>query len=84
MFCAVMKHKIDNNVCGTQIATWQNESSRLLHAYFFYQITIKEGVMNIKLPNHPTIRDNEKKNNPNSSWLDDRAKSLIIINPKSL
>jgi hypothetical protein len=45
---------------------------------------MKEGILHIKLMNGLGARQCQSENHPNSCWLDDRAKSLIIINSPTL
>ena len=61
-----------------------NKTSWLNAVNYLYQGAMKEGILHIKLMNGLGARQCQSENHPNSCWLDDRAKSLIIINSWTL
>jgi hypothetical protein len=57
-----------------------NKTSQLNVVNCLCQGAMKEGILHIKLMNGLGVRQCHSENHLNSCWLDDRAKSLIIIN----
>ena len=56
-----------------------NIPRRLLHINMFSKSTIEEGVLDVKLPKRPFVGHNKRKHNTNSGSLDNRTKSVSVV-----
>jgi hypothetical protein len=61
-----------------------NKARRLLTINCLYQSAMEKSILHIHLMNRPVMRESHRKNHPDGSWLDSRAKSFTIVHPMLL
>jgi hypothetical protein len=53
---------------------------RLLAVDCLVEVSVKEGVLHIKLVDGPGTGDSDAEDSPDGRWLDHRAERLIVVN----